>query len=284
MIVLPFFLVDKTGSDPLMSDLYLHSLGHYPKAKYHHCERPAGCAENIVIYCAKGKGWFSRNDDVRVELLENQFVILPENLPHGYGADDEDPWSIYWVHFKGNKAAIFKDVFFKPVSIATDTEMIHAFDRMHNILMESFEEHNLNYANLCLGSFLGHILYADFDAGKVHGKKNDYGTSLISLATYYMQENVDKKLKLQDIAQNFGYSNSYFHRLFQKEIGYSPKAYFVQLKVARACYYLQHTNLQINQICIKLGFDDPFYFSRTFKRIMGVSPKEYRKSIISEKR
>lgn len=278
MIVLPFFVVDDMGKDPLMNDLYIHSLGHYPKAKYHYCERYTGCAENIIIYCAKGEGWFSKGNGERVKLQENQFVVLPENQPHYYGASDEHPWSIYWVHFKGNKAEMFKNVFFKPISVTPDKETIHLFDRMHNTLLESFNRENLNYANLCLGCFLGSMLYANYDSSNILNKKNDYGTSLISLATYYMQENIDKKLKLKDIAHNFGYSTSYFHRLFSNELGYSPKAYFIQLKIARACYYLQNTTLQINQICLKLGFDDPFYFSRTFKRVMGLSPKDYRKS------
>lgn len=281
MIVLPFFAVDNMGGESLTNDLYIHSLGHYPNAWYHRYERPMGCAENIIIYCVKGKGWFTRGDGVRRELCENQFVVLPENVPHSYGANEEQPWSIYWVHFKGRKAALFKDVFFKPVTVSPDREVIHMFDRMCNALSESFARNSLNYANLCLGGFLGSLLYSG--SGTVPKKKNDYGTSLISLATYYMQENVDKKLKLEDIAHNFGYSTSYFYRLFYSELGYSPKAYFIQLKIARACYYLQNTSLQVNQICIKLGFDDPFYFSRAFRRIMGISPREYRKSFMQVK-
>ena len=51
------------------------------------------------------------------------------------------------------------------------------------------------------------------------------------------------------------------------------------LTIDRACQLLLHTNMKINQVALKLGFDDPYYFSRIFKKIVGTSPKDYRHSL-----
>jgi AraC-like DNA-binding protein len=100
----------------------------------------------------------------------------------------------------------------------------------------------------------------------------------ISLATHYMAENIEKKLTLKDLSSRFGYSESYFNRMFCKEVHFSPINYFLHLKIERAGQLLLHTNMKINQISLKLGFDDPYYFSRLFKKIKGVSPKIYRET------
>jgi transcriptional regulator GlxA family with amidase domain len=66
--------------------------------------------------------------------------------------------------------------------------------------------------------------------------------------------------------------------MFCKEVQFSPINYFLHLKIERAGQLLLHTNMKINQISLKLGFDDPYYFSRLFKKIKGVSPKQYRET------
>ena len=65
--------------------------------------------------------------------------------------------------------------------------------------------------------------------------------------------------------------------LFQKETGVSPMGYFIRLKIQKACEYIELTPLKLNEISIKLGFEEPAYFSRMFTKIMGISPSAYRK-------
>ena len=94
-----------------------------------------------------------------------------------------------------------------------------------------------------------------------------------------MTENLENKLTLKELASHFGYSESYMYRLFFKETDYAPMNYFLHMKIDRACQLLLHTNMKINQVALKLGFDDPYYFSRIFKKIVGTSPKDYRHSL-----
>ena len=65
--------------------------------------------------------------------------------------------------------------------------------------------------------------------------------------------------------------------LFKKQTGHSPLTYFNLLKMQQACLLLDTTDMKINQICYKIGIEDTYYFSRLFSKIMGMSPREYRK-------
>ena len=99
---------------------------------------------------------------------------------------------------------------------------------------------------------------------------------------YYLQENIDRNLTLQDLAGYFKYSESPFSALFLKETGTSPINYFIRLKIQKACQYIELTDMKLNEIALRLGFEEQAYFSRVFTKVMGVSPTAYRKKEISE--
>lgn len=276
-IILPYFIVDRMGKNQMMNDLYFHSLGYFPNAKYHYINRPEGCPENILIYCTKGGGWIELDGKIQA-VSENQFVILPPNKAHSYGASESNSWSIYWIHFKGYKSELFSKIYGKVISLDSENtlridERVKLFEDIYNVLLDAHDDSALQYANFGLAYFLGSILYVKTDRNPT--TENKYGTSLIHLATHYMNENIGNKLKLSDIAGHFGYSVSYFYRLFYKNMGIAPMEYFNQLKVQRSCYYLLNSTMKVNQISIMVGFDDPYYYSHLFKKIMGVSPVKY---------
>lgn len=91
-----------------------------------------------------------------------------------------------------------------------------------------------------------------------------------------MEENVERQLTLQKIADYTGYSTSHFSMLFHKGTGHGPLNYFNMMKVKKACELLETTDMKINQICSKVGIDDAYYFSRLFSKTVGISPQKYR--------
>ena len=84
---------------------------------------------------------------------------------------------------------------------------------------------------------------------------------------------------LDEIAAQFGYSKYHFIRVFKKTLGVTPWSYVLQLKIDKAKSLLHEPGRSIKEIASQLGFDDPNYFSRLFRRMAGESPVKFRKQI-----
>lgn len=121
-IVLPAFVVEQISNDVLGKELHITDIGYYPQAEFHYRERTKEEARQFVlIYCVKGNGWFEL-DGRHEEISEHQFFILPKEKAHKYGSTPKSPWTIYWVHFDGNKASFLPTVLisrpiYLPISI-----------------------------------------------------------------------------------------------------------------------------------------------------------------------
>lgn len=100
-----------------------------------------------------------------------------------------------------------------------------------------------------------------------------------AIAIDYMQQHVSGKLTLSDMAAHVNLSASHFAAVFQKKTGFAPIEYFNHLKIQRACQHLQFTDERIKEISAALGIEDSYYFSRLFKKMIGVSPAQYRERL-----
>ena len=91
-----------------------------------------------------------------------------------------------------------------------------------------------------------------------------------------MHQHIDKKITLSDLADHCGLSVSHYSLLFKKRTSRTPIQYFNKLKIQKACQMLDLTDMHIKEISIRLDFEDQFYFSRVFRKEMGLPPIEYR--------
>jgi YesN/AraC family two-component response regulator len=107
-------------------------------------------------------------------------------------------------------------------------------------------------------------------------KKEFREDAIIEPSINFMQKHLSEILRLSDIAESVNVSIPHYSYLFKQKTGFAPMEYFNQLKVQKACQYLLFTDLRIKEIAEQLGMEDPYYFSRMFKGVMGLSPKEYR--------
>ena len=276
-IIIPYWLISKIKKSQLCKDLYIHSIGHFSNAEYHYIDRPHGVKEHILIYCKSGAGWVKSGND-SYTIKPNQAVIIPAGTPHGYGADKSMPWSIYWIHFKGNKADLIAAMLKSCVleshpNISRTKNRLTIFEEMYSALHSCMTFENLCYANLCLPHFLATFLFNE--PFIENSKAIEYNTKVDALI-YFMNENITERLMLKDFASYIGLSASYLHRIFLKETGLSPMECFNRLKIIRACEYLINGTLKIIQISNLLGFTDPYYFSRIFTKIVGISPSVFR--------
>tara|TARA_Y100000780_G_scaffold158980_1_gene143980 strand:- start:325 stop:630 length:306 start_codon:yes stop_codon:yes gene_type:complete len=91
-----------------------------------------------------------------------------------------------------------------------------------------------------------------------------------------MNQNISTNLKVAELAEEQSLSVSRYSKLFKEKTGYSAIQYFLKLKIEKACQELYFTDITVKEVSLKFGFDDPYYFSRIFKKIMGMPPSKYR--------
>lgn len=278
-VIVPPGIVDELKKDALTQSLYISYIGHYPKAQHHYRERPEGMEDYLFIYCMEGEGWYMTGSQ-RHKVKSGDFFILPAGESHCYGADEQYPWTIYWIHFNGMLAGDYAEGMDKPQRIiindsSRQARWIELFEEMMHFLQGGFSLSNLHYITSELHFFMGMMrLMANTSAYGSRGISTE--DNIIASAIHFMKENIEKKFNIKAVAEYTGYSTSHFAFLFKQKTGHAPKEYHNLLKIQHSCTLLDTTDLKINQICHKIGISDPFYFSRLFKQVMGISPKEYK--------
>ena len=278
LAVYPFYI--EAGEE--RPALQLHSIGVFPDAEFHYVERPFGCAEYVLIWCTGGEGWYALEDGVRRVVTKSQFFVLPADAAHSYGSSESMPWSIYWAHFRGPGAAAAYERLQGLHTLDSDARsgaLTALFDEILITLEGHADAETAAYVDMAFPRLMSAFLYPQIWNGARSASAAAANISIVGKAAHYMNEHLGEKLSLGDICAYLGYSESYFTRVFTKEVSCSPIAYLMNLKVERARHLLANTPLKINQIAFMLGFDDPYYFSKFFTKITGTSPRTYRREM-----
>nr|WP_321453967.1 AraC family transcriptional regulator [uncultured Carboxylicivirga sp.] len=277
--VIPEYILQKIKDDSLSSNLYLTDIGYYPNAEEHYRSRPKGINQFILIYCINGSGWISINSQ-KIRIHSNQYFIIPANTPHSYASNEHDPWTIYWIHYAGEQAAYFSDNFetaqnIIPSSIDRIEDRLQLFEEILLNLEMGYSFDNVVYANVCLMHFLASIRYL----GQFRQFRKSKSKDVIESSILFMKEQIGEKMTLDELAHQANLSTSHYSMIFKKKTQQSPLDYLIQLKIQAACQLLDHSSYNIKQIANQVGYDDAYYFSRIFKKVMNISPREYRNNL-----
>lgn len=280
-IVLPHTVMRMIEGDPVASSLFITDIGYYPKAKFHYRQREDAINEYVFIYCVDGKGWYSVKNR-RYDVHRDQYFILPAGEPHVYASDEDDPWTIYWIHFRGELAQYYVTNIHSPFDVTPTKKSrilnrINLFEEIFQSLDHSYAIENIRYAMATFQHYLASLRYIQQYREAVANADN--GNDVVSMAIHYFEENIEHEITLKNVSDFVGKSPSHLSSVFKEKIGYSPLNYFTLLKIKKACEMLDNSGMKINQISLKLGYEDPYYFSRQFSKVMGMSPKSYRARI-----
>lgn len=274
MIVLPTESFQDYVKHPLVKRLYLTDVGYYPRAKDHFRERKEGIEEYILLYCTEGQGTIQMDGKI-YHLGPNQAFCIPRFKRHCYYASEKDPWSILWVHFKGEDTRYFPLEDCKIVTFTSQNapERMHfLFDLLFRVLEGNYTLGNFIYISQVLSVILAEIY--DREKGHTTREQNKHVTAVVR----YMYKHLYENLTLEEVTEEFGLSKSYLNAIFQKYTGHAPMDFFIHLKMKRACRMLRTTEYYVYEVAQRLGYADQYYFSRVFKKVVGMSPKEYKNS------
>jgi len=262
---------------PVVKDLYVTDIGHFPESRYHFVHRPHGVQTHILIYCATGRGWYAEKHGPRIPMAQGQALLLPRGMAHKYGASKTRPWQIYWMHFAGRQgdawmAALGADA--KPALIMSPESgpVIQAFEEAYWGVNQGWSDTGL----LLLSTGLARMLAVIYAGRQAPGRKARHTEKRIMESIQWMSSHLDTSRSLTQLARDAGLSVPHFSALFRAQTGASPMRFWMRLRMQEACRLLVDTEDYITGIARAVGFENPFHFSRNFRLIMGTSPRAYR--------
>ncbi|MBB6126780.1 AraC family transcriptional regulator [Mucilaginibacter lappiensis] len=270
-------LREAKDKNPQLFRIYITYIGYFPKAAAHYRERRKGCEDNILIYCLQGKGHYIL-DSKRYEVTSNQFIIIPATDQYiRYWADKDDPWTIYWVHYTSDHIQAFNqslnlNIHKGPIQIPFNEKAIEIWQNIYQTLEMGYSIENLCNAAFCLHHLIAIFLFPQRHVQNNHENDGDIITKTIN----HMRSNISQKLTVEDMAARQSLSVSHFSNIFRKATGMPPIDYFIHLKMQKACQLLYTHDHKIKAVAMNLGYEDPYYFSRIFKKYVGSSPEQYR--------
>lgn len=276
---IPSPLVEEQKSNSLTADLYLTEIGEIEVEEGTIWSVTTKLKNYLLIYCIKGAGIVQLLGE-QIPVSNEQFFIIPKNETFKYYSILDVDSHFLIAYFNGKKAKQLGKEFSLVRSLipsvnnrVANREML--FDEIFNNLAIGFHDENLEYVNFCFGHLLATFIYAY----KTSDDIADESSPAVRKAISFLGKNLGVKLTLGQLAKEVGYSPTYLSTLFKKEINYSPISYFSHLKILKACEFLDYTNMKVKEISFNLGYSDPYYFTKDFKKKMGLSPRNYRNRI-----
>lgn len=286
LFVLPKEVLREYTQSPLVGNLFVTDLGFFPNAEYHYVSRQNGAPGWIMIFCTGGRGTVELAGK-RYPIHQYTLILLPPNVKHVYYASKSDPWDIYWLHFGGtlvneylNMVAADRTantaIYVERVEDSQVNGLMRQFWSMIKAFIPGFTYQSMFFVSQILGAMLAELAqnsYAKTTATQ--------GSSYVDRAIQYIYRHLDHPIKLGAIAAPLGISTSYLSRTFRSVVGVSVNQFITRTKMQRASHDLQYTNVPIQQIASRLGYDDSYYFSRVFKKEFGVAPRHFRQRLIN---
>jgi AraC family transcriptional regulator of arabinose operon len=269
--VMPAPLVDTALVNPVTRRLLVTDVGLFPSAEGHVRRRPTGTSEAIVMVCSSGSGWVETAGNPQ-KVKAGTAVVIPTGVPHSYGTDADNAWTIRWCHLRGTDVAELVDAC--GVAAGAVTIPLVAPERVVATLDELITsvERNHTAARTILASGIGWRLLTQLAADRSLPQQG----APLERAMRYLEERVESRITVPELASIVGVSPSHLAALFRDATGGGVVAYHLALKMGRARHLLDTTSLSIGEIAVAAGFEDAFYFSRQFRNLHGVSPRTYR--------
>ena len=275
--IVPPGIVRRAATLPVVRCLFPTHLGRFDAARHHYVDRRQGTPEHIFIACLAGAGrcWIRKT---RWDLTEGHAIVLPPHIHHRYQADETRPWTIFWIHFVGSEAQDYCQAMNVSAGqprfwIADLPQITAAFEEVYSYVLGGFTDNDLLGLSTATARLFGLCRYFQRSPD---ARRRETEERVVA-AIRFMQQNVSRTLQLRECADRARWSSPHFNMVFKRHVNIPPMKFFARLKTTRACELLKTTDLTVREIAAQLGFEDPFYFSRFFRRHQNISPSRYRK-------
>ncbi len=246
-----------------------------------HSFGPAARNHYLFHYCLSGTGTLyatnSKGESIKYQIKSGQgFMLFPHQICT-YIADNEIPWEYVWIEFDGLRAK-------ETVELAGLNIDQPLYKARYKDLSEKMKDEMLYIVNHREESpfhLIGHLyLFIDNFVRSATSAQIDKGNSLrdfyIKEAFSFIEQNFQNDISVEDIASCCGLNRSYFGKIFRENTGKSPQEFLISYRMVKATELLKLTRLSVGDIGNAVGYPNQLHFSRAFKNVYGISPRQWR--------
>lgn len=261
-------------------DLCMYQFG-YEQCDPGHSFGPATRNHYLFHYILSGTGTLmadnAKGETQTYSIKSGQgFMIFPDQI-NTYIADKQLPWEYMWIEFDGLRIKESLSV----TDLCKDVPIYHSHSKELREKLADEMLYIVNHPHESSFRLIGHLyLFMDYLLQSAKSTKlvssgcmSDY---YIKEAINYIEQNFQNNISIEDIATVCGINRSYLGKIFRNSIGRSPQEFLMNYRMVKATELLKLTPLSIADVSSAVGYENQLHFSRAFKNIYGVSPREWR--------
>lgn len=266
--------------DERFMDLTIYQFG-YEQCKPLHSFGPYVRNHYLFHYVISGKGTLYSDDENNVtttyQISAGSGFLIEPGYVNMYSADKDDPWEYVWIEFGGLRARECMEAagVSQKTPIYTPDTPEHGTE-MEGRMMSFIKSEDATPMGLigCLYLFLDCMIrYSTLKRQLQSGKLSAF---YVREVMSYIEQNYAQDITVEDMARRCKLDRSYFGKIFKKEVGESPQEFLIHYRMTKAADLLSATGLAIGDIGAAVGYGNQLHFSRAFKGVYGMPPREYR--------
>ena len=225
----------------------------------------------LLLYIKKGNLQLSFNEQIQT-LTSGYFLLLDCYGAHAYSCADQ--CDCLWCHFDGVLARQWYEAvtsrlgnFFSMPEPSYEREKLNAIFDIFASGAPIREPLMSKYLTDILTSFLLHTSLPE---------ESCFHAQMSEKIIAYINEHFKEPVSVETLAELAGLSQYHFIRTFKKETGFTPHEYLIHSRIGTAKYLLKNTAMTVKDICYQTGFSCESVFCSSFKRLLGITPAQYR--------
>lgn len=257
--------------------LHLQEVGELQALKPHTSSR-RGLISFLFFLVSDGSGKFIY-DKQEYTLSAGDCIFVDCKKLYAHSSSAENLWTLKWIHFYGpNMSGIYEKYVERggtPVFTPQDTT---PFSNLLTDLLavagssDYIRDMKINEKITSLLTLIMGESWHPENNVRIGIKKQS-----LQHIKAYLEENYQKKISLDKLAERFYINKFYLSRIFKEQFGVTVLSYIDQVRITRAKQLLRFSDLTVEEVGRMVGIDDGAYFNRVFRKVEGMSPGEYRK-------
>lgn len=263
--------------DERFIDLNLYQFG-WERTSPAHSYGPHARNHYLFHYIIAGRGVLQANEKEYEVGPGHGFLVVPGQITT-YRSDQADPWEYTWLEFDGLRAHESLHLAgvggSQPIYTARSAA---AGRRLQDEMLYIVNHSDASPIHLIAHGYLFLDQLVQSSANRQEGRERRLRDFYIKEALVFIDRNYQRDISIEEIAAVCGLNRSYFGKVFRDAVGESPQAYLLHYRMARAAQLLKETRLPIGEIAAQVNYPNQLHFSRAFKSVHGVPPREYRRT------